>query len=131
MPAKPALEVRADQVLGTPGSPAYQQAQQIVATASSLTLAVQSGGFFLGPMHPTDQSEINTMLGQIPAGVAQDVLNSLRNALQANKKIAFVWEPHPNNGYDHSESTDANGVVHMKLRTPPMPDRPPTPMPNP
>jgi hypothetical protein len=131
MPAKPALEVRANQVLGTPGSPEYLQAKQIVAAAGSLTQAVQSANFFLGPMHATDQNEINAMLGQIPAGVAQGLLDSIRNALQADRRVAFVWNPHPTGGYDHSESAGADGVAHLELRTPAMPNRPATPMPNP
>jgi hypothetical protein len=125
MPAKPAIESRTTAVLGTPGSADYETAKGIVNQAGSLAAAVQSQNFLLGPMSQQDRDEIAGMLARIPPDVAQGLLDDLRNALSANRKIAFVWHPHPTGGFDHSSSTGEDGAAHIELRTPPGPPRPP------
>jgi hypothetical protein len=124
IPAKPAIESRTTDVLGTPGSTDYETARDIVNQATSLAAAVQDQDFFLGPMSQEDRDEIVDMLARIPAGVAQGVLGELRNAFGGNARIVFVWNPHPEGGFDYSSWRGDDGVAHLELRTPPGPPRP-------
>ena len=136
MPAKPALESRATDVLTDPESANYGKAKQIVAAATSLKQAVLSpdpqtgaGGssFFLGNMSAADQDEIKVMLDRLPRNVDGGVLGELKTALQNDAKIVFQWQPHPNGDvFDHNAWTDPNdGTVQIVLRTPPGPARTP------
>jgi hypothetical protein len=119
MPAKPFVEARAMAVLGNPGSHDYEMAKNIVNQEGSLTAAVLSQDFFLGPMNQGAKSEIMDMLARIPADVAQGFLGELRNAFGRNAPIAFQWNPHPTGGFDYSSITGDDGVAHLGLQTPP------------
>ena len=119
MPASPPLQNRAAAVLGTPGSPDYETAKNIVNQAGSLSEAVQHQDFFLGGIpDQADRDEIVGMLGRIPPGVANGLLGELRNAFGRNARINFRWDEHPTGGFDHSSHTGDDGVAHLKLRTP-------------
>jgi hypothetical protein len=123
MPAHPALEARVTAVLGDPTSTVYQQAKGIVIAAPSLTDAVQSGGFFLGPVPHRHANEINDMLGRLPSGVADGVLKALQDAVRQDARVVFKWNQHPANGFDYSDAMNGKDatsgkVVHLELRTP-------------
>jgi hypothetical protein len=118
MPAHPALEARVTAVLGDPTSTEYQQAKGIVMGAASLTAAVQSGGFFLGPVPHQHANEINAMLGKLPSNVSQGFLSALQNALQHDARVVFKWNKHPAGGFDYSDAMSPGNVAHLELRTP-------------
>jgi hypothetical protein len=118
MPKKAALEARATAVLGTPGSPEYVKAQGIVSGAATLTDAVVTDPFFLGPLSAAAKTEIQGMLALLPPGDAAAILGHLQNALAANARVVFVWNQHPTGGFDHS-SVINGGVAFVEIRTPP------------
>jgi hypothetical protein len=118
MPAKPAIESRATAVLGTPGSPDYVTAKGIVHGAATLTDAVATNPFFLGPLSQHDRDEIVAMLALLPANVAQEVLGALDDALQHDARTVFSWNQHPEGHFDCSHCRGEDNVAHLELRTP-------------
>ena len=120
--AKPAIESRTSDILGTPGSNEYATAKDIVDQASLLADAVQSN-FFLGPLSQRDKDEIAHMLPLDPDDVAGRVLDALRTAFGAGARIVFVWNKHPTGGFDDTNATN-DGVAFVELRTPPGSARP-------
>jgi hypothetical protein len=109
---------RAAETVGAPGTSSYAQAQSVVAGASSLSDAVEQGNF-LGPMTEAEQAEVRAVLEAIPAEVDAAFMDSLRAALANGDTIAFVWNAHPEGGFDHNSSTDSEGTIVLELRTPP------------
>jgi hypothetical protein len=123
MPAAAAVEARATSVLGTPGSPDYNTAKDIVHGATSLTDAVVTNAFFLSPLSQADQDEVAGMLALLPGNVAQGVLGALDDDLQRDARIVFTWNEHPDGEFDYSHVRGDDNVGHLELRTPPGPPR--------
>jgi hypothetical protein len=118
MPAKAAVEARANAVLGTPGSATYRKAKGIVSRAADLTDAVVTDPFFLSPLSQAAKDEVVNMVGLIPGPVSTGVVADLQTAFAANARIVFVWNQHPTGGFDHSTATQGK-VAFVELRTPP------------
>ena len=93
MPASPRVEARTEQAVGNPGAASYQTAKDVVAGASTLSAAVETGHFLDG-FSDEDKKEVRRVLAAVPAGVDRAFMASLHAALNENRKVRFNWEEH-------------------------------------
>jgi hypothetical protein len=114
MPAASPIQRRAETAVGDSESGNYRQAQSVVAGAGSLKEAVSNSAFLDG-MEPHHRTETLAVLDALPADVDQAFMASLRDALQANKRIAFEWRE---GAFAHEATIDQDGTVRLWLQCP-------------
>jgi hypothetical protein len=114
MPAASPIQRRAETTVGDTESGTYLEAQSVVAAAGSLKEAVVNSAFLDG-MEAHHRTETLAVLDALPADVDRAFMASLRDALQANKRIAFEWRE---GTFAHEATTDQDGTVRLWLQCP-------------
>ena len=116
MPASPRVAAQTTRAVGNPESGSYLTAQKVVAGASTLSAAVETGNFLEG-LSEEDKKEVRAVLAALPAGVDRAFMASLHAALNEGKRIEFKWEELRELRFEHAVMTTGDTAV-LTLRTP-------------
>jgi hypothetical protein len=124
MPAAAPIQTKANAVLNTPGTPDYMAAKTAVNEAHTV-MEVLTLTHVIDELTGAEKSEAERVLDALPVAVDTAFVDSLRDALNEDKRIHFTWARHPegHGHYDWSRLTDPDGTVQLGLRTPHGEDR--------